>query len=94
MKNINLRNTTSILAHSIKTYIKSIVHLLLIELCYSLTRGAKRRDLERHERKSVHGCYYEKSLNIIEKKKYFRKMIKSFFLYLFKKKRKRNQGQY
>jgi hypothetical protein len=52
MKNINLRNTTSILAHSIKTYIKSIVHLLLIELSYSLTRG-KRRDLESHKRKSV-----------------------------------------
>jgi hypothetical protein len=41
MKHINLRNTTSILAHSINTHIKSIVHLLLIELSFFSQRGEK-----------------------------------------------------
>jgi hypothetical protein len=85
MKNIHLRNTTSILAHSINTHIKSIVHLLLIELSFPL-EGSIKKTL-----KGMKGNPYEKSLNI----EIFPLNDKIFFVCIYSKNKKRsNQGQY
>lgn len=91
MKNINLRNTTSILAHSIRTYIKSIVHLLLIELSYSLTRRGKNETLE-GMKGNPYMAVTMRNLLTSYKKEVFPSTDKIFFfyIYLFKKKESRS----